>query len=134
MAAAHSLQRGLSYALAVAGFLFIIATSLTIRYNNQRIAQAKQITEQNEQVLQQQEIARMENVLENAYKVGLISFSIAFFTGIVLLLVFKIPVSKGIALGVLLFGAYGLMMEMLSMQQNRSYLKKIKSYQVSTKK
>ncbi len=126
-----SIQRGLSYALAAGGLLFVVATGLTIRHNGQRIAAAEQITEKNEQVLQQQETARMENVMRNAYKTGLISFSIGLLTGIVLLIALKAPFSKGIALGVLLFGAYGLLMETLSMRQNRAYLEEVKGYKIS---
>lgn len=133
-AAMHSLQRGLSYALAVAGLLFIIATGLTIRHNNRRITEAKQIAGKNELALKHQETARMENVIKNAYKVGLISFSIALVIGIVLFLIFKTSFNKGIVLGVLFFGAYGLMMETLSMRQNQAYLKQVESYQDSADK
>lgn len=130
----YSLQRGLSYTLAVAGLLFITATGLTIRHNNQRIAQAKQIIGQSDRVLQQQETTRMQGVMKNAYKAGLASFSIALITGIVLLLVLKTPMNRGIALGVLLFGAYGLMVETLSMRLNRAYLEQVKNYQLLTGK
>lgn len=132
-ASAHGMQRGVSYALSAGGLLFMVAAGLTIGYNNQRISKAEQMPGKNDLVLQQQEITRMENVMKNAYETGLISFSIALLTGFVLLFIFKTPVGKGIALGVLLFGAYGLMMEALSMRQNGAYLQQIKTYRVSLK-
>lgn len=129
----QSMQRGLSYTIAISSFLFIIATALTIHYNNKRVTDAKQITINNEMILKEQEIQRMESVMKNAYKAGLTSFSIALITGIVLLLWLRLPVGKGIAWGIVLFGVYGLTMEAISMRKNKAHFEKVKNYAIEPK-
>ncbi|SEL00108.1 hypothetical protein [Parapedobacter koreensis] len=124
---AHSLQRGIAYALLAGGLFLAVATSITIVHNQKRIVQAKTTEVDDERALQRREISRMENVLKTAYIGGLTTFTLFALGGISLLLFAYSPRFKGLGIGLLLFGLMGIGMELFSMKTNRDYLNRIKS-------
>jgi hypothetical protein len=119
------IRRGLAYALLCTGILMVTATTLNVQYNNQRIENTTEIVTSNYE-LQQVEIIRMEKVMATAYIGGLTTFSIALALGVLLWLISKRQMVKGIGIGLLLFGMMGLSIKFVSMNRNQHYLEEIK--------
>jgi len=120
------LKRGLAYALLGTGVLMLFATTLTLLHNNQRIQNTTEIIVNSNQELQQAEIIRMEKVMATAYIGGLATFSFALVLGVLLSLISKRQILKGLGIGLLLFGIIGVSLEFISMKRNRQYLEEIK--------
>ena len=68
----------------------------------------------------------MEKVMATAYIGGLATFSFALVLGVLLSLISKRQILKGLGIGLLLFGIIGVSLEFISMKRNRQYLEEIK--------
>lgn len=121
-----SLQRGLGYALLSAGALIVLATLITVVYNNRRIRHTKEMPVASNTDLQRAEVSRMEKVMATAYIGGLVTFSVAAVVGIAFLTLAQKQFQKGVGLGLLLFGLLGVGAELFSMKRNRQYLEEIR--------
>jgi len=120
------LQQGMGYALLGAGTLIVLATLVTVVYNNRRILHTKAMPVASNIDLQRSEVSRMEKVMATAYIGGLVTFSVAAAFGMGLLTLAQKQIVKGIGMGLLLFGLLGMGAEMLSMKRNRRYLEEIR--------
>ena len=125
-AGSASLQRGLGHALLGTGALIVVATTVTVVYNNRRILQTKEMPVVSNTDLQRSEVSHMEKVMATAYIGGLVIFSMATVTGIALLTLAQKQSLKGVGLGLFLFGLIGIGAELFSMKRNRQYLEEIR--------
>jgi len=121
-----SLQRGLGYALSSAGALIVLATTVTVFYNNRRILHTREMPVASNTDLQRSEVSRMEKVMATAYIGGLVTFSVAAVVGIAFLTLAQNQLKKGVGLGLLLIGLLGVGVELFSMKRNRQYLEEIR--------
>jgi len=130
---AGSISKGIAYSLLGAGLFFTVAGIGVVIHNNTKITETKNIKAPIEAQLQQSEIERMEKVIASSYTIPLSMFSALLIIGLLLILITRQEVWKGVAIGLLITGTLGHSTEAFSMKNNNVYLMKIKQINFNKK-
>jgi disulfide bond formation protein DsbB len=121
------LVKGLTWTFLVVGLFWTLAGvgSLTVAGQKMQETQSLNISDTE---LRNAEVERMEKVFTTgvAYRVAMIMFSGLIIVGLIVILINPTNlIFKGIALGMLLFGAVGHTFEVFSMRKNKAYQEKV---------
>jgi len=130
---AGSISKGIAYSLLGAGLFFTVAGIGVVIHNSTKITETKNIKAPIEAQLQQSEIERMKKVIASSYTIPLLMFSALLIIGLLLILITRQEVWKGVAIGLLITGTLGHSTEAFSMKNNNAYLMKIKQINFNKK-
>ena len=130
---AGSISKGIAYSLLGAGLFFTVAGIAVLIHNRNKITEVRSIKAPADTSLQQSEIKRMNKVINSSYIIPLIIFSALLIIGLLLILLTRQEVWKGVAIGLLITGTLGHSTEAFSMKNNNAYLTKIKEINFNKK-
>jgi len=121
------LIKGLAWTFLVAGLFWTLAGVGGINYAGKKVQEVQTLNHSDTE-LRNAEVERMEKVFETglAYRVAMIMFSGLIIVGLIIILINPTNlVLKGVALGMLIFGAVGHTTEVFSMRKNKAYQEKV---------
>lgn len=123
----NPIAKGLSTGFFTTGSLVLIIGISGVFYNNGKIRSVELLKDQKEQSLQQNEITRMDKVMNKTFKYAFITFGILMAAAMALTLITTSWYWKGLGIALIFFIALITLSDTFSMHRNGNYLETIKA-------